>query len=101
MCLINDTKWCCVDVFYVNHLVHIMYTVMHKMNLSSWQSEADILNCKEPCSNQLIQVNVTGSTLYQNRNTMNIFLFKCEDPLCTMRPLQYLKLSPQHFEIKS
>ena len=37
-------------------LVHIMYTVMHKMNLSSWQSEADILNCKEPCSNQLIQV---------------------------------------------
>ena len=82
-------------------LVHIMYTVMHKMNLSSWQSEADILNCKEPCSNQLIQVNVTSSTLYQNRNTMNIFLFKCENPLCTMRPLQYLKLSPQHFEIKS
>ena len=28
-------------------LVHIMYTVMHKMNLSSWQSEADILNCKD------------------------------------------------------
>ena len=48
-------------------LVHIMYTVMHKMNLSSWQSEADILNCKEPCSNQLIQVNVS-STLYQNRS---------------------------------
>ena len=52
-------------------LVHIMCTVMYKMNLSSWKSEADILNCKKPCSNQLIQVNVTGSTLYQNRNTMN------------------------------